>query len=309
MGNRNFVVGIFVAVALAAFVAGTIWLTGKQGSQPTVSYSMYFETDVSGLMLGGPVFFLGVEVGSVTAMEIIPGDPMRIRVDAKILKSAPINSGTYASLAFQGITGVAVIKLSAKPGEHQPITRDETDNRLVIAVEDTGFSAVLAKAPNIVDKLDSVLVQINQVLGEENREFVATMLEDISTVTSALASQEEAISEIPVLLETAIRELNSTLAQIRSTAGELEPGLEASLENLNQSTRNLAGITERLDEWAALNDSEMKSFMQDGLGQIPALVTDARAALREVEKLMNELQQNPSRLMYQPQEGSIEVER
>ena len=49
--------------------------------------------------------------------------------------------------------------------------------------------------------------------------------------------------------------------------------------------------------------------MQDGLGQIPALVTDARAALREVEKLMNELQQNPSRLMYQPQEGSIEVER
>ena len=70
---------------------------------------MFFEKDVGGLMLGGPVFYLGVGVGKVTAMDIIPGDPMRVRVDAEILESAPINSGTYASLAFQGITGVAVI--------------------------------------------------------------------------------------------------------------------------------------------------------------------------------------------------------
>ena len=309
MDNRNFAVGIFVAVALFAFVAGTIWLTGERHSQPTVDYSMYFETDVSGLMLGGPVFYLGVEVGAVTAMEIIPGDPMRIRVDAEVLESAPIDGGTYASLALQGITGLAVIRLSADSGVHGPLERDSKDGRLLIEARDTGFSAILAKAPNIIDKLDSVLVQVNQILGEENREPVSSMLGDLSSVTGALASQEEAIGEIPVLLENAIRELLGTLAQIRSMAGELEPGLEASLANLDQATRNLAGITERLDEWAALSDSEMKSFMQDGLGQVPALVSDARAALREVEKLMDELRENPSRLVYKPNEGSIEVER
>lgn len=300
---------MFVTVALVAFVVGTLWLTGKQSSQPMVNYSMFFEKDVSGLMLGGPVFYLGVEVGSVTAMEIIPGDPMRVRVDAKVLESAPINSGTYASLAFQGITGVAVIRLSADPGVHGPLSRDGESGHLAIAVKDTGFSALLAKAPNIVDKLDSVLVQINQILGEENREFVSTVLGDISTVTSALASQEEAISEIPALLETTIGELNNALIQVRSMAGDLEPGLSASVANLDQATRNLASITERLDEWTAANDTEMNAFMQDGLGQVPALVTDARAALREVEKLMNELRENPSRLMYQPNESSVEVER
>jgi len=309
MGNRNFAVGIFVAVALAAFVAGTLWLTGKQNSQPMLNYSMFFEKDVGGLMLGGPVFYLGVEVGTVTAMEIIPGDPMRVRVDARVLKSAPINAGTYASLAFQGITGVAVIKLKADPGTHGPLARDEKTDHLVISVRDTGFSALLAKAPNVVDKLESVLVQINQILGEENREFVTSVLGDISTVTTALASQEEAIGEIPVLLETALRELNSSLVQIRSMAGELEPGLSASIANLDQASQNLANITQRLDEWAVSNDTEMKAFMQDGLGQVPALVTDARAALREVEKLMKELRENPSRLMYQPNEDSVEVER
>jgi len=309
MENRNFAVGMFVALALAAFVAGTLWLTGKQGSQATVNYSMYFETDVSGLMLGGPVFYLGVEVGSVTAMEIIPGDPMRVRVDAKVLESAPIDSGTYASLAFQGITGVAVIRLSADPGTHGPLSKDEKGGHMVIEVRDTGFSALLAKAPNIVDKLDSVLVQINQILGAENREFVSTVLDDISTVTSALAAQEEAIGEIPVLLETALRELNSSLVQISSMASELQPGLSASIANLDQATQNLANITQRLDRWASTNDAEMGAFMQDGLGQVPALVTDTRAALREVEKLMKELRENPSRLIYQPNENTVDVER
>ena len=92
-------------------------------------------------------------------------------------------------------------------------------------------------------------------------------------------------------------------------AGDLEPGLSASVANLDKATRNLANITQRLDEWAATNDTEMNAFMKDGLGQVPALVTDARAALREVEKLMNELRENPSRLMYQPNEDSVEVER
>ena len=41
---------------------------------------------------------------------------MRVRVDVEVAKSVPINTGSYASLAFQGITGVAVIKLNADPG-------------------------------------------------------------------------------------------------------------------------------------------------------------------------------------------------
>ena len=34
--NKNFAVGLFVAIALAAFVFTTIWLTGKKGTEPTV---------------------------------------------------------------------------------------------------------------------------------------------------------------------------------------------------------------------------------------------------------------------------------
>jgi len=309
MNNKNFAVGLFVALALSAFVVATLWLTGKQGSEPTVNYSMYFESDVGGLMLGGPVFYLGVKVGVVTAMVIIPGNPMRVRVDVEVLRSAPVNAGTYASLAFQGITGVAVIKLKGEPGLHDALQRDQDSEYPVITVRDTGFSALLARAPIIVDRLDSVLTQIDQLLGEDNRKFVSTMLVDLSTVTGALASQEEAIGEMPVLLNRTIEELHSSLVQIKSLAGNLEPGLSSTIDNLDKATASLAKMTDRLEAWAAANDTDMNAFMEDGLGQVPALVTDARATLREIEKLVKDLREDPSKLVYKPNEGGVDVER
>lgn len=309
MNTKNFAVGVFVAIAMTAFIGATLWLTGKQGSEPTVHYTMFFEKDVGGLMLGGPVFYLGVEVGTVRSMDIIPGNPMRVRVDAEVLKSAPVNAGTYASLALQGITGVAVIKLNADPGEHGALQTDPDSNFPVIAVRDVGFSALLAKAPAIIDRLDSVLVQVSHVLGEENRQLVTSVLEDISSITSELATQKESIGELPLLLKKTAEELNDSLSQIRSMAGNMEPGLLAVIENLEQTSRNLAKMTGRLEAWAATNDADMNVFMQDGLGQIPELVTDARVTIREIEKLVKELREDPSRLIYKPNEEAVNLEK
>jgi phospholipid/cholesterol/gamma-HCH transport system substrate-binding protein len=307
--NKNFAVGLFVALALVIFVSGTLWLTGRQGSEPTVEYSMFFEKDVGGLMLGGPVFYLGVGVGTVTAMTIIPGNPMTVRVDAEVLKSAPINAGTYASLAFQGITGVAVIKLNADPGIHETLKTGKKGGHRVIPVRDAGFTALLAKAPGVVDKLDSILVNVNEILGEENRKFVSDMLEDLSSVTGALAAKEETIGELPVLLKEVIQDLQGNLKQIKSMVGKLEPGLLSNLANLEQTTQNLANMTGRLETWTATNDKDMNAFMGDGLGQVPALISDLRSTLREVEKLMRELREDPSILIYKPNDDAVNVEQ
>jgi len=296
MRNKNFAVGLFVAVALVVFVFATLWLTGKQGTEPTTDYSMYFETDVSGLMLGGPVFYLGVEVGTVTAMTIIP------------------DSGTYASLALQGITGVAVIRLSADPGVHPPLDHElleggKRKGNLVIAVRDTGFSALMSKAPGIVDKLDAALVQINRILGEANQESISKMLADLATVSNTLASRQEAIGEIPITLNNAMTELHASLVTIKSMAGDFEPELQTTMANISRLTDDLAKVSARLEEWTAANDGDMNAFLEDGLGQVPALVSDARSTLREIEKLVRELREDPSALIYKPRQDSVDVEQ
>jgi phospholipid/cholesterol/gamma-HCH transport system substrate-binding protein len=176
-------------------------------------------------------------------------------------------------------------------------------------VRDTGFSAILSKAPAIIEKLDSVLLQINQVLGEENRDLVSGMLMDFASVTEALASQKETVGELPALLKSSLEQINSSLAQLRSMAGKLEPDLLSSVANLEQMTENLVKLTARLEHWAATNDGDVNAFMADGLGQVPVLMSEAQTTLREIQKLVKEIREDPSTLIYQPSEATIEVER
>ena len=52
----------------------------------------------------------------------------------------------------------------------------------------------------------------------------------------------------------------------------------------------------------------MEDFLNNGLGQVPELVSDARDALREMEKLLQELRDNPSRLVYKPVDNAVNLE-
>jgi len=306
--NRNFAVGLFVAAALVAFVGGTIWLTGNRASEPTVKYSIFFDDDVGGLMLGGPVYFLGVEVGTLTEMKIVTGDVKRVRVDIEILKSVPIDQGTYAGIAFQGITGVAVIKLAADPGPHAPLEKGGDSPYPVIQVRETGLTALLENAPVIVDRLDSVLVDINKFLSEENQAHIASMLGDLATFSHALAEEKDFIRELPPRLMQSVEELNLTLARINSMAEKLEPGLDSAIADLETTMGNLAQVSARLEAWTAANDDAMSAFMGDGLGQIPALVAEAHDTLEEARKLIKELREDPSQLLHERSEDSVQTE-
>src|SRR5713226_4270960 len=101
-----FIIGLSVG---AAFFA--VWLAGS-GHRDDVLYRIHFTDSVSGLALGDPVKYRGVDVGAVKAMTIDPADPRLVQVDVKLRKNAPIKSDTRASLTLKGITGVVFIELT-----------------------------------------------------------------------------------------------------------------------------------------------------------------------------------------------------
>jgi len=307
--NSNFTVGLFVSIALAMFIGITIWLAGKQGGEPTATYSMFFQKDVSGLGLGGPVYYLGVEVGSVTRMEIIPGNPMSVRVDIEILDSTPVDTGTSASLVFQGITGVAVVNLVGDPGMNLPLKTPPGLEYPVIEVRDTGLAALLSDAPGVIEKINMLLDQASSLIGGDNRALVTDTLKNLEALSGTLADQEAAFAALPNSMNSALADIRESLHQLQEVAGEVRPGLTATLDNLKQVSANLGTLVARLDSWTAENSRDMEGFMAEGLGQVPDLISDARGAIRELEKLIHDLREDPSSLIYKPADDAVEVEQ
>jgi phospholipid/cholesterol/gamma-HCH transport system substrate-binding protein len=307
-GDRNFAVGLFVTIAIAAFIFFVVWLTGRTGNEEMTRYTLLFDNDITGLFVGSSVKYMGMNIGTVSQMDLEQNDGIRIRVVIEILESTPVDHGTYASLALQGITGVAVVNLASDPGDHTPLTKPEGEEYPIIPVRVTGFSALMASAPEIMGKLDTLLTEATEILGEENQASIAGLLNNIEDITGSLAEERESIGAIPGNLNLAITEIQSTVVQLQDLLGQLQPGLNATIENANKSVENLASLTGRMDRLLQDHEADVDRFMEEGLASIPDLMNEAQQALRELEKLVRELQDDPSQMIYRQADNSVKME-
>ena len=101
-----FIIGIAVA---AAFFS--VWLVSS-GQRDDVLYRVHFNESVTGMALGDPVKFHGVDVGSVKAVALDPADPRRVQVDVRLRKETPVKTDTKAILKLKGVTGVVYVELN-----------------------------------------------------------------------------------------------------------------------------------------------------------------------------------------------------
>ncbi len=310
MNGRNsyLVVGLFVSIGLVVLIAMTLNFAGGRSTEPNTRYTVLFERDISGLTLGAPVRYLGVGVGQVVGMGLTKYDGTKVRVDLEVLQSTPVSTATYASLAFQGVTGVAFISLGADQNEQTEKLVAADFEYPVISTRNVGLSALLSDAPAITHKLIEILDRVSQLLDENNSSAISRSLANIEKFTESLAANDNSMASLPDQLRSVLGEFEITLTQVRGTINRAEPGLVATMTNLNQASANLANISARLDGWLTDNDRDVEQFISGGLGQMAVLITDTRNTIRELEKLLADLRENPSQLVYKPQSEPVVIE-
>ena len=306
--NNYLVVGIFVTSGIVLLVALSLMFAGGSSTEPSQRYTVFFHRDISGLTLGAPVRYLGVGVGQVVDMRLMTNNGTSVRVDLEVLQSTPINSATYASLAFQGVTGVAFISLAADDVE-QPMALDAGDFEYpVIPARDVGLAALLSDGPEITHKITLLLDRANRILGEENQAVITRSLANIENLSGSLADQENTIAALPEQLHKILEQVEKSISQLQSTLDQAEPDLLDTMVMINKTATNLANISARMDGWVAGHDRDVDQFISGGLAQVPALITDTKNTIRELEKLLAELRNNPSQLVYKPQTEPVVVE-
>lgn len=293
-------VGVFVVLGSIVLFAVGFWVSGVGQTVPTSQYAVIFERDVNGLSEGSPVRFMGVDVGLVTTIQLFHEQRTAIEVRIEVASSTPVDSGTYASLGYQGITGVAFINLATDAGVHQPLAVTAGQDYPVIRTRDVGIAALLNSGPEVLARVNDVLDSTGQLLDEKNRDAATQILENLEQLTGALAGQRDAMAAVPARMNESLDKLQDTLELVSELAAETKPELVASMQNLRHATDNLASASGRVEHWLVENDAAIDSFLSDGVGETAALVTDTRAAMRELQKLGAELRSNPSRMVHRP---------
>ena len=301
--------GAFLVVAVTVLIGLTVWFGSGAGQEPVARYLVLFNNDVSGLTPGSPVRYLGVDVGEVSTIALARDKVQTVEVQIEVGRSTPVDAGTFAGLDFQGVTGVAFINLDTEPGEHGPIQSTPGLSYPVIPSRNVGLAALLADTPEVVSRVNDLLDQAGSLLDESNQASVTRTLKNLEELTSALAAKREEIAALPQRMENVLDNLERATRQLPGLIGQVQPEIVAAVQNLNRSSERLARLTGRVDEWLEQNDTEMRRFVGDGLGEVPALVAEMRRTVRSLEKLVMELRDDPSRLVHRPRVQAVSVER
>jgi phospholipid/cholesterol/gamma-HCH transport system substrate-binding protein len=287
--------GIFVAVLTVMVLALAAWLTRDTGVRD--AYEISTRETVTGLQEQAPVRFRGVDVGKVKNIGFDPKAVGSVLVRMEIDRDTPLTRDTFATLSYQGVTGLAFIQLSdeGKPSPRlQP--NDEVPPRIPLR---PGLLARLEeKGEVILDKVEEVAGRVNKLLGDENQQRIANALESLDR---AAGSTNQLVTRIdrtmtqrldPALAEatTALRGAQKTVDQVGAAAAQFGQ----TAQRLNAP----GGPIDRVGEGTDALAHAAESFSVTTLPRLNRATDETTRTMRSINRAVSDLTENPQMLIY-----------
>ncbi len=304
-------VGSFVLLVLAMGILFVYWYSGANERHRSFQrYEIYFDGSVSGLTVGGPVRYLGVDVGRVEIIEVDPRSPNRVLVLADIDTSTPISSQTVAQLSVQGITGVMYIDLRS-------LTAEDTGRRLLARVPRQRYPVIpsvhsdldlfLGSLPELASRLSDLLDRGSSVLSQENIDAFSHVARHLDEATTGLPQSSRNLQQLLQSAQDTVQDMRQLVDNLRGTSQTAGVDVVAAAEKLRATSDNLARASARLDSLVARNGDQVSGLVRDAVPQLEALLRDSRAAVNQINDLARSLHDNPSRLLYQPKPAGVAI--
>lgn len=294
--SRYFIVGVFVTISLLALTMFVVWLAGTHDARNYKRYTIFFRDPVSGLKESAVVQYRGVDVGRVRDVRISATEKDLIKVDIEVDDQTPITKSSEASLATQGVTGLVFIDLTTKEGDQSPPEIVQGQEYPVIKGRGTQLSKLFQDIPAITSRILTLTERLNTVFDEENVGSLDQTLKNIAQATSDLNAllSEENIQNTTI----AIRNISESSTRV----DELVQRFDSTADKIDEAVNSLNGILTD-------NKTNIDKFAGSGLKEITQMTAETREMAKSIRRLADTLEQEPSRLLYQPNYRGVEIQK
>jgi phospholipid/cholesterol/gamma-HCH transport system substrate-binding protein len=287
--------GIFVALLTALVLGLAAWLTRDTGARDT--YEISTKETVTGLQEQAPVRFRGVDVGKVKRIGFDPKVIGSVLVRLEVDRGTPMTRDTYATLSYQGVTGLAFIQLGDEGRPSPPLAANEgTPPR--IPLRPGLLQRLEEKGEVILDRVQEVTDRVNTLLGDPNQKRIASALESIDR---AAGSTSEVAANLNVTikqrLDPALAEATLTMRRAQ-TAVDQVGSTAAQFGQVAQRLNAQGGPLDRVSEGTDALAQAAESLGASTLPRINRAAEETTRTVRSLNRAINELTENPQMLIY-----------
>src|SRR5882724_686508 len=262
--RANYVlIGLFTLAVIAAAFGFVLWFQSLHTAKARSPLRIVFEGPAAGLRNGGNVNFNGIRVGEVVSVKL--DNPRRVVALAMVENNAPLRKDTLVGLEFQGLTGVAAISLKGGEERAPPVPLGE-DGIPVLTADPKALQ-------DVTEAIRGTLQNINRLVAD-NQEAVKNSLHNLEAFTSSLARNSEKIDDLMLKVEGVMGKADNLMLGLNTLAGGKEGG------ELYQAVKSIRELAEDFDKRSG------------------ALMTDGRRTLADIDRAVNNLDKNPTRLIF-----------
>jgi phospholipid/cholesterol/gamma-HCH transport system substrate-binding protein len=294
--------GLFVALLSALVLGLASWLTRDTGVRD--SYEISTRETVTGLQEQAPVRFRGVDVGKVKRIGFDPVAVGNVLVRMEVDRGTPITRDTFATLSYQGVTGLAFIQLADEGRQATRLVPDEK-NPPRIPLRPGLIARLEEKGEVILERVQEVTERVNTLLSDPNQQRIAAALDNIAKAaegTNGLTKRlEDTLTQRldPALAQatTTMRGVQKTVDQFGATANQVG----AAAAQFGQTAQRLnapGGPIDRVGQGTDALAHAAETFSVTTLPRINRVTEETTRTVRTLNRAVNELTENPQMLIY-----------
>lgn len=301
--------GAFVLLVSALLVALALWLT-RDVALRTV-YEISTREPVTGLQAQAAVRFRGIPVGKVLSIDFDPKIPGNVLVRISVDDATPITESTFATLGFQGVTGLSFVQLD-DTGASQVELQAPDGGAARIPLRPGLFSKLTDQGASAMSQLEETTRRLNALLAPEQQKV---LLDAVRNIGQAAGNVNQLSLHLDQLLQTQLgpdrlsvpqlaQDLSITLKALQATSADAsrtaQEGSKAASElarvaqRLNQS----GGSLDKLNEGVNAMTLTGKTLNASTLPRVAKSADDVARAARRVEQTATSLNENPQVLLY-----------
>ena len=294
--------GIFVVLMSALLLALASWLTRDNGQRDI--YEISTRETVTWLQPQALVRYRGVDIGKVDTIGFDRKTSGNVLIRLEVDSAAPITSDTFATLSFQGVTGLAFVQLDDNGKQAvRLVPNDDAPPRIPLR---PGLLAKLQdKGEKILEQVEQATARINQVLADPNQKRLAAALDNVGQAAASVSQLSTSMTALldaqfgptRVNIPAFVKSADAALTSLRGTSDAAKTAV-SEIGKTAQRLNAKDGPVDRLAEGAEGLAHAADSFNAATLPRINRVTEDSSRAVRQLSRAVTGISDNPQSLIF-----------
>ncbi len=282
--------GVFTLTLLVIAILLGLWF--NRDRVQWVPYEIATKLSVPGLNPQAAVRYRGLDVGRVDRIIFDPAVPGQILVRISIKPDTPVTQSTYATLGYQGVTGIAYVQLDDDGSK--PVRIISSKNQVArIDLRPSIFDNLQTRGLAILEQTEALTRRFNTLLEPENQKAMLAAFDNVSRAATA-------IEAIPKQLEPTLKNLPALSAEAQKTLAALSvlsKDASSLTGNLNLMTTRLQAPGGPLQTFTTSAERLGSVANQFEVDVVP-LAHDVQSTLHNVNRTIDGFNQRPQGILF-----------